>query len=161
MCFFPNLCKTLHVSTTKICMIDDLFDFLSQNERFTVKSFFAAGIVFDVKNTNLLMYNSFLPTVNVTIYEAAPLCITISASLKKSTKVILTLLTMIATVFEVVLGITMLANNYGNALILLLPLGLVLAIFLLAYIGLSVSTKDIVNELTTVIAYKTGGGFLP
>lgn len=157
MCFFPNLYKTLHVSTTKACMIDDLFDFLSQNERFTVKSFYAEGIVFDVKNTNLFMHNSFLPTVNVTIYEAAPLRITISASLKKSTKVILTLLTMIAAVFEVVLGITMLANNYDNALILLLPLGLVLAIFLLAYIGLSVSAKDIVKELTTVIAYKTGG----
>ena len=104
------------------------------------------NIVFYAHTGSILVYNSFLPSVTVTIqdYNEGSL-VFMTFELKKSTKTMIEIYNALLLVFEIFLVKSWLTNQLIHVWLLFMPIGMILYSLLISVAGLRLSSKKVLK----------------
>ena len=150
MKIFPYFSKVFYSPLVVKCIASKLHYYLNTDTRFVVHKFDEQEFAFDIKADSFFLYNSFLPTVEITVFGRDPVNVKVSVSLRKSTKVMMCFLLILAAFFEIALCLLRLAN-YFPTLLLLLPLGIIIITLIGSHVGLRLSAKNVFMELINML----------
>ena len=105
-------------------------------------------IVLNASTDGYAYYNSFMPTANIAIKELDGRAqVSILFELKKSTKVLLTLFSVLAVIFEILLLTLWIMNQLAIIALLCFPLGMLILSYALSVAGLFFSSKGVLKIL--------------
>ncbi len=112
-----------------------------------------AKIILSVNTYGYLYYNSFLPIVTIEMEEAGTQThVHVLFELKKSTRLLVSLILLIALLFILAfLGLSI-TNQLVNNWLFLFPLGFAVFIYLLCSIGLLLSSKSALGVIHKILA---------
>ena len=115
-----------------------------------VKAYYAGvqKIVLSTHTGGYLYYNSFMPIVNVEMRGVdGKTQVSIFFELQKSTKILMTLFSMLALLFEITLLVLWIMNQLATLGLLCFPLGMVILSYTLSTVGLYFSSKGVARIL--------------
>lgn len=105
-------------------------------------------IVLSASTDGYVYYNSFMPTANIEIRELdGGTQVSILFEFKKSTKVLLTLFSALALIFEISLLVLWILNQLAIFALLYIPLGMLILSYALSTVGLFFSSKGVLRIL--------------
>lgn len=105
-------------------------------------------IVLSASTDGYVYYNSFMPTANIEMRELdGRTQVSILFELKKSTKVLMTLLSALALLFEITLLVLWIMNQLAIFALLCFPLGMLILSYALSTVGLFFSSKGVLRIL--------------
>ena len=100
-------------------------------------------------------YNSFLPIVNIELRELDDQTqVSVLFELPKSTKVLMTLFSLFALLFEIILVVLCIINQLETLTLLCFPLGMMILSYTLSDVGLYFSSKGVLRILFVALACK-------
>ena len=110
------------------------------------------NIVFYAHTGSILVYNSFLPSVTVTIqdYNEGSL-VFMAFELRKSAKTMIGICNVLLLVLEILLAKSWLTNRLDSVWFLLVPIGMVLYSLLISAVGLRVSSKKVLKVFSEAL----------
>lgn len=105
-------------------------------------------IVLSASTDGYVYYNSFMPTANIEIRELdGGTQVSILFEFKKSTKLLLTLFSALALIFEISLLVLWILNQLTIFALLYIPLGMLILSYALSTVGLFFSSKGVLRIL--------------
>ena len=127
-----------------------------QHNNFKVIKAYYTGvqkIVLSTHTGGYLYYNSFMPIVNVEMGGVdGKTQVSIFFELQKSTKILMTLFSMLALLFEITLLVFWMTNQLETLVLLCFPLGMMILSYTLSTVGLYFSSKRVSRILFVALA---------
>lgn len=124
----------------------------------TVKASYSGTqkIVLNAHTGGYIYYNSFLPVVEIDIgtIESGSLY-SITFELRRSVKTIITIISIFAVLYEIALLVFWLTDQLSAIILLCLPIGILLFMFVLSSVGLKLASKRILRILFEAITQKS------
>lgn len=118
-------------------------------------------IVFNANTASLLERNSFLPVTTVKIAQRnTGSLVSVSFELKKSVKVIMTIISILLILFELVFCVICFSGQSTTILPVFIPIGMLLFTYVFSFFGMKLSSKGVLKTLFDGV--KRGGeDYLP
>lgn len=105
-------------------------------------------IIFSANTASILEKNSFLPLTTVKIAQRnTGSFVSVSFELKKSVKVIMTIISILLILFELVFCVICFSGQSTTILPVFIPLGMLLFSYVFSYIGMKLSSKGVLKTL--------------
>lgn len=112
-------------------------------------------IVISDSTGSYIYYNSFKPIVNIGLKDVdGKTQVSVLFELQKSIKVLMTLFSILALLFEITLLVLWIMNQLSTPVLLCLPLGLMILSYTLSAVGLYFSSKGVLRILFMALTYE-------
>ena len=110
-------------------------------------------IVLCARTDGYVYYNSFMPILNIEMREVDNTTqVSIFFELQKSTKILMTLFSMLALLFEITLLVLWIMGQLSTLALLCFPLGMMIFSYTLSDVGLYFSSKGVLRILFVALA---------
>lgn len=110
-------------------------------------------IVLSVRTGEYLYYNSFMPIVNVELRRVdSKTQVFIFFELRKGTRILMTLFSMLALLFEITLLVHWIMGQLSTLALLCFPLGMMILSYTLSNVGLYFTSKGVLRILFEALA---------
>lgn len=114
------------------------------------------NVILSTRTGTFVWYNSFLPSINIKMSEEDPKTqVSIFFELQRSTKQLMKLITLLVLLFETTLLVLWIMNKLVTPVLLCLPLGTMIFIYILSSVGLFISSKRVLRILFVAFAPNT------
>lgn len=161
MNFIPQIKRTLCLLTPISVDIHKIMETLMHNGIKKITWIDNKTVTFDACNLYSPIYNAFLPKIILSLPNKKEPTVRITAYLRRSTQLFISLFWLVSLVFEILLFVLMQSDHSILTPVLLIPITLFLFSYALSYVGLLLSSKTFFRDIELAFNSTGDGSVVP